>query len=349
MIQGDLILKGIPRRLILSLLGGFLSALLFISCKPKVDAPEFLFRTAIIVKEDHTWFKAFAYFKKILEERSNGRIKVELYPSEQLAKEIEAIRLIQAEVIDITTTGSTLTNWFEVATFCELPYLMKDSTDMNLYINGRIGKLMETEMIEKAGVRALCHFERGPRHLTSNRPIRHPDDLKGMIIRVPNVPSFVTTWSALGAKPTPMAFSEVFTSLQQGTIEGQENPFAMINNAGFAEVQQYVNLTGHVISWVYAIIGEKQFQKLPPDLQELVTQAGKEMQKYEHELFLENEKYVQQELMDKGMELIEVDTEAFAKKCQQAIYESLSPEMKEIYQELKKDQEAHAKSGRQDS
>jgi len=319
---------------------------LLLNCKSKDSEPEFLFRTAIIVKEDHTWYKAFDYFKQILEERSKGRIKVQLYPSEQLAKEIEAIRLIQAEVIDITTTGSTLTNWFEVATFCELPYLMKDSVDMNLYIKGRVGKLMETEMIEKAGVRALCHFERGPRHLTSNRPIKHPDDLNGLILRVPNVPSFVTTWSALGAKPTPMAFSEVFTSLQQGTIQGQENPFAMINNGGFAEVQKYVNLTGHVISWVYAVIGEKQFQKLPPDLQELVVQAGKEMQKYEHDLFLENEKIVQQQLMDKGMELIEVDNLAFAKKCEKAIYDSLSPEMQEIYHELKKEQEAHAERNR---
>ncbi len=324
----------------------FSTLLLLINCKSKENKPEFLFRTAIIVKEDHTWYKAFDYFKQILEERSNGRIEVQLYPSEQLAKEIEAIRLIQAEVIDITTTGSTLTNWFEAATFCELPYLMKDSTDMNLYINGRVGKLMETEMIDKAGVRALCHFERGPRHLTSNRPIRHPDDLNGLILRVPNVPSFVTTWSALGAKPTPMAFSEVFTSLQQGTIQGQENPFAMINNGGFAEVQKYVNLTGHVISWVYAVIGEKQFQKLPPDLQELVIQAGKEMQKYEHDLFLENEKSVQQELMDKGMELIEVDNAAFAKKCEKAIYDSLSPEMQKIYHELKKEQEAHAERNR---
>lgn len=324
----------------------FSAFLLLINCKAKENKPEFLFRTAIIVKEDHTWYRAFDYFKQILEDRSNGRIEVQLYPSEQLAKEIEAIRLIQAEVIDITTTGSTLTNWFETATFCELPYLMKDSTDMNLYVNGRVGKLMETEMIEKAGVRALCHFERGPRHLTSNRPIRHPDDLNGLILRVPNVPSFVTTWSALGAKPTPMAFSEVFTSLQQGTIQGQENPFAMINNGGFAEVQKYVNLTGHVISWVYAVIGEKQFQKLPPDLQELVLQAGKEMQKYEHDLFIENEKSVQQELMDKGMELIEVDNAAFAKKCEKAIYDSLSPEMQEIYHELKKEQEAHAERNR---
>ena len=318
----------------------FLMLMLLVNCKPKEPKPEFLLRTALLVKEDHTWYKAFAYFGEILEERTNGRIKVELYPSEQLAKEIEAIRLIQAEVIDMTTTGSTLTNWFEVATFCELPFLMRDSLDMANYINGPIGKLMEQEMIEKAGLRALGHFKRGPRHLTSNRPIRHPDDLKGLILRVPNVPSFVDTWKALGAKPTPMAFSEVFTSLQSGTIEAQENPFAMINNAGFAEVQKYLNLTGHVLSWVYPVVGEKQFQRLPPDLQELFLQAGKEMQAYEHRLFLENEKNVQEELKAKGMEFIEVDKEAFRQKCEKAIYESLSPEMQKIYNQLKAEKDA---------
>jgi len=310
------------------------------SCEPAQKEPEFLFRTALLVNEDHTWYQAFAYFGEILEERSKGRIKVELYPSEQLAKEIEAIRLIQAEVIDMTTTGSTLTNWFEVATFCELPFLMQDSLDMARYIKGPIGKLMEQEMIDKTGLRALGHFQRGPRHLTSNRPIRHPDDLKGLIIRVPNVPSFVSTWKALGAKPTPMAFSEVFTSLQQGTIEAQENPFAMINNAGFAEVQKYLNLTGHVLSWVYPVVGEKQFQKLPSDLQEIFIQAGKDMQKYEHELFLENEKKVQELLKAKGMEFIEVDKDAFQKKCEKAIYDSLSPEMQKIYHQLKAEKDA---------
>jgi len=152
---------------------------------------------------------------------------------------------------------------------------------------------------------------------------------------VPNVPSFVTAWSALGAKPTPMAFSQVFTSLQQGTIEAQENPFAMINNAGFAEVQQYLNLTGHVISWVYPVVGEKQFQALPPDIQHLFLEASAEMQAYEHRLFLENEKEVQDELKAKGMQFIEVDKKAFQEKCEKAIYKSLSPDMQELYNTLK--------------
>jgi len=312
----------------------------FNSCKPDKAEPEFLMRAALLANENHTWYKAFVYFGEIIEERSKGRIKVEVYPSEQLAKEIEAIRLIQADVIDMTTTGSTLTNWFEIATFCELPYLMQDSVDMNRYINGPIGKLMEEEMIRKSGLRAMGHFESGLRHLTSNRPIRHPDDLNGLIVRTPNVPSFVTLWKSLGAKPTPMAFSEVFTSLQQGTIEAQENPLAMINTSGFSEVQKYLNLTGHVMSWVYPVVGEKQFQRLPDDLKEIFLQAAEDMQAYEHRLFLENEKKVKGELMEKGMEFIEVDRDAFEQKSKEAIYNSLSPEMKKVYNQLKAEKDA---------
>lgn len=306
---------------------------LLTQCSNKSE-PEFLLRASHLVNENHAWYKAFEYFAEILEERSNGRIKVENYHSEQLAKEIEAIRLIQAGVIDMTTTGSMLSNWIDIVVFSEMPFLLRDSIDMHALVNGPIGQRMTREMREKTGIRPIGIFQRGPRHLTSNRPIRHPDDLKGLIIRVPNVPSFVTAWEALGAKPTPMAFSEVFTSLQQGTIEAQENPFAMINNAGFAEVQKYLNLTAHVVSWTYPVIGEKQYQAFPDDLKAIFDQAARDMVHFEHQMFLSNEKSVQAELKKKGMEFVEVDKEAFAEKCRETIYNSLSPEMQKIYQQV---------------
>ena len=315
------------------ILVSIISLILLSQCTNK-NEPEFLLRTSHLVNENHTWYKAFEYFGEILKERSGGRIVVENYHSEQLAKEIEAIRLIPAGVIDMTTTGSMLNNWIEIVAFCELPFLLLDSFDMQNLINGPIGARIRKEMIEKTGIRPIGYFQRGPRHLTSNRPIRHPDDLKGLIIRVPNVPSFVTAWSALGAKPTPMAFSEVFTSLQQGTIEAQENPFAMINSAGFAEVQDYLNLSAHVISWTYPVIGEKQYQSFPDDLKVIFDKAAEDMQNYEHQLFLKNEKSVQDELKRKGMEFIEVDKVAFADKCREAIYNSLSPEMQEVYHQI---------------
>lgn len=317
----------------------FPKSIILIICLPLVQCksepePEFLLRASHLTNENHTWFKAFEYFAEILEERSNGRIILQNYHSEQLAKEIEALRMIQAGVIDMTVTGSTLNNWIEIMAFCEMPFLLRDKAHMDGLIHGPIGERMEREMREKTGFRALGYFQRGPRHLTSNRPIQHPDDLKGLIIRVPNVPAFVTAWQALGAKPTPMAFSEVFTSLQQGTIEAQENPFAMIKAAGFSEVQEYINLTSHVVSWAYPVIGEKQFQAFPEDIKKVFLEAALDMQEFERQLFLENEREVQDELKAQGMTFIEVDKESFEKKCRKAIFQSLSPEMQKVHQEI---------------
>ncbi|MEL6653843.1 MAG: TRAP transporter substrate-binding protein, partial [Bacteroidota bacterium] len=237
-------------------------------------------------------------------------------------------------VIDMTVTASLLSNWVEIAAFCELPYLLRNDTDKQALISGPLGKRIQEEILQQTGLRPIALFERGPRHLTSNRLIKHPDDLDGLIVRVPSVPSFVTAWQAMGAKPTPMAFSEVFTSLQQGTIEAQEYPFDLILNAGFAEVQQYVILTEHVMSWSYPVIGEKQFQELPSDLQQILLEAAQEMQEYEHNLFLQNQQSIKDELVARGMKLIEVDKNAFAERCQEAIYQSLSPAMQEVYQDF---------------
>ena len=319
------------------LLIGILLMLLVSACGSKTTKdPKYLFKASMLVKENHTWYKAFVHFGKLIEERSGGRMKLEVYPSEQLAKEVEAIRLIRAGVIDMTISAGSLTNFAEILTFSDMPFLLKDTVAMHKLINSSIGKRIEREMIDKIGIRPLGYFQRGERHLTSNRPIKHPDDLDGIIIRVPNVPPYVVAWKALGAKPTPMAFSEVFSSLQQGTIEAQENPFAMIKNAGFSEVQKYLNLTGHLITWGYPLVGEKQFQRLPEDLKIIFMQAAEEMQIYEHRIFLSNESKVQKQLQDEGMIFVQVDKNAFMENGEKAIYESLSPEMQEIYKSIKK-------------
>lgn len=320
--------KRLKRNLFKGLL--LLLACFILSCTPK-KSNEYTLKVSLWANENHTWFAAFKHFEKIVEERSAGQIDVEIYPSEQLAKEIESIRLIQSEVIDMTVTASLLSNWIEIANFCEMPFLLKDSIDKNRLLNGPIGHRVKEEMLTKLGLRPIAMFERGPRQLTSNRPIRHPDDLQGLILRVPNVPTFVTAWSALGAKPTPMAFSEVFTGLQQGTIEAQENPFALIDSQGYSEVQKYVNITEHVMSWSYPVIGEKQFQRFPDELQQIILDAAIEMELYERELFMENEKNVREKLLKKGMTFIEVDKAAFSEKCEQTIYNSLSDEMKVLY------------------
>ncbi|RMG31835.1 MAG: TRAP transporter substrate-binding protein [Bacteroidetes bacterium] len=293
------------------------------------------FRAGHVANEDHTWHQAFLYFGHLLDSLSQGRIRLEVYPAEQLGKEQELLRSIKAGIADITITGGTLQNWCEIASFSDMPFLIKDSEHLRKVAEGDIGRRMKETILRETGLRVIAIFERGARNLTSNRPIRHPDDLKGLLLRVPNVPSYVAAWEAMGAKPTPMAFSEVFTSLQQGTIQAQENPYAMIASASFYEVQQYLNLTEHVISWGMVVVGEKQFQALPEELKGIFLQAAEAMQEYEHRLFLKVQNELKTLLQQKGMQFIEVDQQAFRQKAGNAVYESLSPEMQQIYREIK--------------
>ena len=317
------------RHLTLSLL-----LLLNYGCRPAEREPEILLRASLLVAEDHTWFRAFEYFGEILEERSEGRIVLQTYPSEQLAKEIEAIRMIQAGVIDMTSTSSLLSNWTEIMTFCEMPFFMESMEQVDELMSGTLGERIQEAVIRDTGLRPVGYFQAGPRHLTSNRPIRHPDDLTGLVIRIPNIPAFVTAWEALGAKATPMAFSEAFTSLQQGVINAQENPLPLTKMAGFYEVQDYVNLTSHVFGWTHPVIGEAQFQRFPDDLKAIFLDCARDMQRYERELYEANALRTRQELEALGMTFLEVDREAFVATCGDAVYNTLSPDMQALYRML---------------
>ncbi len=312
------------------------SALIF-SCgtAPSQEKAEYVLRFGHLANEQNIWHKAALKFAEEVEQRSEGRMVVKVYPNEQLGKEMDMITGILGEVMDIMITAESLENWsLPYAILCATPYAIRDSEHLHKVAGGEIGQEIANHIIEVAGLRPIAYFERGARNLTTNIPVRHPDELKGLIIRVPNVSLFVSTWSALGAKPTPMAFSEVFTALQQSTIHGQENPFALIRNAGLYEVQKYVNLTEHVKGWAYVVMGNKQFERLPADLQEVIIASAQVMQDYEHQLFLEQEELDAQFLKEKGMEFIEVDKQAFEKLARKSVLESFNQGQIELYERI---------------
>ena len=153
-------------------------------------------------------------------------------------------------------------------------------------------------------------------------------------MRVPNVPLFVDVWKALGANPGPMAFSEVFTSLQNGTIDSQENPLALIRSANFNEVQSHVNLTEHVRSWIYLTIAESTWQKLSADDQAAVMQAAALAQAYERGLFEASIDADRAYLEAKGMIFVEVDGPAYAAKAKDAVLANVSDEIRPIVESL---------------
>lgn len=301
---------------------------------PLVGAADYTLKFGHLANEQHIWNQAAKHFKQQVEEHSDGRIEVQIFPNEQLGSEMEVINSIQLGTADMTITGESLQNWAPKAAMMAVPYAFRDAEHLREAVEGDVGQQIEQQIEESTGLVPLTWFERGPRELTSNRPIRNPDDLNNLRLRVPNVPLFVDTWQALGAKPTPMAFSEVFTSLQQGTIEGQENPLSLIESASFDEVQDYVNVTDHVRSWIYVVIGKNKLESMPDELQQVVMDAAEEMHTFEAEKFTADQQRLEQALKDAGMEFVEVDQAAFAEQAKPAVEASLSEEQQALYETI---------------
>ena len=153
-------------------------------------------------------------------------------------------------------------------------------------------------------------------------------------MRVPNVPLFLEAWDSVGAKPQVMDFNEVFTGLQQNVIEGQENPVDLIQSGALYEVQDYVNRTEHVYSWIYVLVGNEQFNALTEDQQEAVREAAAEAQEFGAELFEDEIDQIEAELEEAGMEFIDVDQDSFREKMEPALKETLSEEQFELYEKI---------------
>ncbi|WP_116871649.1 TRAP transporter substrate-binding protein [Vibrio splendidus] len=297
-------------------------------------AADYTLKLGHVANEDHVWHQAFEHFAETVDKKSEGRLNIDIYPNSQLGAERDVISGIQLGTVDMTMSGETLQNWAPKAALLAVPYAIRDSEHMAKVADGKIGKEIEKEITARTGLVPLTWFERGPRNLTTNKPIKEPSDLKGLTIRVPNVPIFVSTWSALGAKPTPMAFSEVFTALQQSTVNGQENPLSLIESASFFEVQKYVNKTEHVRSWIYVLIGKRQLEKLPQDLQQILLESAKEMHEFEHKLAVEEETKLIKRLQDKGMQFNDVDQEMFRELAIPAVKNSLKGEALELFEKI---------------
>jgi len=272
-----------------------------------------------LANEQNSWHKASVKFGEELAARTNGRIVVEVFPNDSLGREMDLINGMQLGTVEMTITGESLQNWAPKAALLAVPYAYTSLEHMDSVASGEIGEQIKAEIIERAQVRPIAYFARGPRNLTSNRPISHPDEIKRLKMRVPNVPLFMSFWSGLGAQPTPMAFSEVFTSLQNGTIEAQENPLALIQSASFNEVQSHVNETEHVRSWIYLTIAEQVWSRLSKEDQEHVLEAARVAQAFEREQFLKDEDAIRADLQAKGMTFVKVDQAAFAAKSREVV------------------------------
>ena len=287
-----------------------------------------------LANETNAWHLAAVKFGEELNSMTDGRIEVQVFPNESLGKEIDLINGMQLGTVDMTITGESLQNWAPMAALLAVPYAYQSLEHMDEVASGSVGQDIKAEIIDKAKIRPIAYFARGPRNLTSNRPITSPSELDDLKLRVPNVPLFVDVWKSLGASPTPMAFSEVFTSLQNGVIDGQENPLALIRSANFNEVQSHVNKTEHVRSWIYMTIAETTWSKLSDEDKAAVESAAAVAQEYERGLFLESLAEDQAYLESNGMTFVDVDGAAFQAAAKDAVLANVAPEIKPIVEKM---------------
>ncbi|MCM3412726.1 TRAP transporter substrate-binding protein [Metabacillus litoralis] len=287
-----------------------------------------------LADEKHIWHKTANEFANLVKEKTDGSIEIKIYPNNSLGGETDTINAIQAGTADLVISGETLQNWAPKAALMATPYAFKNSDHVKAVVEGEIGDEIEAEIKEKAQLTPLFYLNRAPRNLTSSEPIKTPEDLKGFSMRVPNVPLFLNAWEAAGAKPQVMDFNEVFTGIQQGVIDGQENPVDLIQSGGLYEVQKYVNETEHVYSWIYVLVGNKQLESLSDEQREAVLAAAEEAQAFGENLLQEEIEKVKNELKEEGMEFVEVDQDAFREAMTPAIESSLSEEQNELYKRI---------------
>lgn len=265
---------------------------------------------------------AMYHFEKILEERSNGYYDVQVYPNKQLGDTTTLLQSTQMGLIQMADieSGPSVT-YVPTEALWDLPYLMKSWEHAHAVIDGEVGDLIAKDWLD-IGIRVLAYNDGGFRYFTnSKRPIATPDDMKGLKIRVMDSEAMLATVNAFGASAVPMAFAEVYSALQQGAIDGQENPFNVIYTQGYYEIQEYLSLSAHFFYLRHYLVNEAWYQSQPDDMKALIDECAKEACEVQREACYNEQVLREKELVEKyGMVPNEVDKEAFAKIAQEVVW-----------------------------
>jgi len=272
----------------------------------------------------------FANSSEEFARRANAKLgskaKVVVFGSSQLGGDKELLQKLKLGTVDMALPSTVMSSEADIFGVFEMPYLVEDRAHM-----GRIEKeLFWSKMApeaEKKGLKILAVWENGYRHVTnSKRPVDVPADLQGIKLRVPEGKWRVKMFQAYGANPSPMKFSEVFTALQTGVMDGQENPFTQIYTAKFQEVQKYLSLTGHVYTPAYAIVGAKKWATLPEDVRKILEETAKETQAWVYAAAEKDDNDLLAKLKAAGMQVNTPNKEAFI-AASKPVYEEFAKEV----------------------
>jgi len=284
----------------------FALALFALGALPLPTAAQTTMKINISVAQNSHYGVAIDTFAREVEARTNGRYKIQTFYAGALGAERESVEGVQLGTLDLTLTSTgPLPNFVPEVAILDIPFLFRDYAHARAVLDGPIGQ----ELLQKfppKGMVGLAWAENGFRHMTnSKRPVNLPDDLKGLKMRTMENPIHIEAYKQFGILPTPMAFTEVFTALQQGTVDGQENPLSVITAAKLDQVQKNLTLTGHVYSPAIILMNKGQWDKLSSSDKQAFLDAAKEAVKANRTRIDDDERKAVADLRAKGMVIVE--------------------------------------------
>ncbi|WP_252314185.1 TRAP transporter substrate-binding protein [Sinobaca sp. H24] len=240
-------------------------------------------RISIGVNDSHPEYEGAVRFKELVEEQTDD-FNVEVYHSGQIADDRAAVEMLQLGTLEITIPStSPMVNFIPEYGVFDLPFTIPNEEVADQVLDGEFGDEM-LDMLEDQGLVGLAWWENGFRNLTNDtRPVESVDDLNGLNVRTMENDIHMDAWSAMGANPTPMAFTELFTAMQQGTIDGQENPYPTIETSNYDEVQQYLSGTNHVYTPFVFLMDKELWDGFTEEQQTIIEEAALEAGEYNRE------------------------------------------------------------------
>ena len=265
------------------------------------------FKVAVGDAQGGTQWELATSFKKAFEEKTGGKHKIDLFPNGQLGSEENTVSNAQMGLLDFSVLAiNNVTPFSPTVGVLTLPYVILSAEEAKKITQGEIGKELTANTVRDAGIRIVGWAYSGFRVLTnSKRPVRTLADLQGLKIRVPKNEIMIATYQAWGINPTPMAWSETFTALQQGVVDGQDNPYITVSAMKFNEVQKYITSLRYVFSLEPIVISEQVYKKQTPDVQKAILEAGAEATEHSYKFLLDTEDKIKKDLTAKGMQITE--------------------------------------------
>lgn len=290
----------------------------------QMASAETVLQLGTTVNEQDSFQVAAEKFAELVEERTNGEYKIEIYPNGTLGGESDMLDSMSMDMLDMgIITAGPFVNFSKMMGVLDMPFLFANNEEAYQILDGEIGKeLLDT--LEDAGLKGLAYAERGFRNITNSvRPVSNASDVEGLKLRVMENEVYTATFSALNVNAVPMAWAEALTAMQQGTIEGEENPINVIYSYGLWDYgQKYVTLDRHSYSTAIITMSLEAFNRLDEETQQIFLDAAQEAAEYERAWVADQEADQLQAIKDHGVEVVEdPDIDSF-RTAVQPVYDS---------------------------